>query len=87
MMNYVYFLLFLSVFVLILLAFKIKCLIGNLMIRFGEGLDNLIDGEVDGDKMADNVIEEAEYIVTSIRHYILTAAFLVFTAVYLMLIK
>lgn len=87
MMNYVYFLLFLSVFVLLLLASKVKYLIGDLMTRFGEGLDDLIDGEVDGEKMADNVLEEAEYIVTSIRHYILTAAFLVFTAVYLMLIK
>ena len=87
MMNYIFFLLILALLVLLSLGLRVRYLIGNIMIRFGAGLDDLIDGEADGEKMADNVIEEAEYIITSIRHYILTAAFLVFVAVYLMAIN
>ena len=81
--KYTYILLIISLLVLLALVLKSRALIGGLMMKIGEGLAAFAEKRADRDEFIKYVSDEAEYVISTMRHYALTAAFLVFVAVYL----
>ena len=81
--KYTYILLAISLLVLLTLVLKTRSLIGGLMMKIGEGLAAFAEKRADRDEFVEYVSNEAEHVISTMRYYALTAAFLVFAAVYL----
>ena len=86
-MTYVNYILILTIFVLLVLSYRIRVEFGRVVSYIGDATLKAVQNNSSPSEFTEDIAQEVFEAIRSLRCYTFTAAFLVFVAVYLMAIN